>query len=177
MVYKLDEAAEWESWWGEIPLKCANLTGPKAPHKLHICSRRDLSVFESQATATAWPGAPQPHPDDVVVSVFDRMSSARAHQVALLVPGRELPGWRQQLSTQPEAGSSHPRRCLSMADRQLIARRAQEVYACGDISGEAHAYLTEWARGSRRRWPRPARYEFLQHRRTSPLTALARHVT
>ena len=86
LSYKLDNAADWESWWGALPFQLAKLTGPSAPHYFRICSRRDLGMGapgcpgneEMTAPRSAWPGAPAPHGDDVVMVVKQRICTGLA---------------------------------------------------------------------------------------------------
>ena len=163
-AYKLDEAADWVSWWGEVPLQMSNLTGPLAPHWFHICAREDLTSEELDAPRTAFLGAPDPTGQDIVVAIKDRMSSPKTHQVALLVSGRDVPRLRATLRERP--AGLHERRAFSPKDRETVWNAAQEALRAEAISPKAAAYLQEWAIGTRRRKPRPETYEFL-----TPVTA------
>jgi hypothetical protein len=162
-AYKMDESPSWESWWDEVGLELSDLTGPRAPHFLHICKRSGLDLHEMDAPPTAWLGAPPPAGEDIVVAVKDRMSSLKPHQVALLVPAREVPFRRAQMSVQPTG--SHPRRSIRFEERKLIRDRAAEVFQMGGIDQAAYEFLTEWSSGTLRRIPRPNTYEFLNANR------------
>ena len=48
-------------------------------------------------------------------------------------------------------------------DRRKLISKAEELYKNRAINGKARDYLVEWAQGTRRRLPRPERYEFLTH--------------
>ena len=161
-AYKMDQAADWETWWEEIQLDMSNLTGPEAPHWFHICSRKDLSPSETNAPYTAWPGAPASHPDDIVVAVKDRMASICSHQVALLVPGLELPSMRLNMTEQPHG--HYDRKKISDKDVNHIVSMAVSVHQLGALSDRGLAFLRGWATSKARRNPRPIQYKFLQHR-------------
>jgi hypothetical protein len=161
VAYKLDESPCWEPWWDELHLQMGNLTGPLAPHWFHICARKDLDLSELEAPATSWPQAPPPQPGDIVCAVKDRMASAKAHQVALLVPAGELIHLKPSLSLQP--GGLHPRRALKKDESKKVAARAKEAFADGLINQTAHDFLVGWATGTAVRVPRPAVYNFLNN--------------
>ena len=168
-AYKLDEAADWVSWLGEVPLQMSNLTGPLAPHSFHVCARRDLTAEELDAPCATPPGAPDPHDEDIVVAIKSRMSSPKSHQVALLVPGRDVPRLRATFREQPVG--LHGRRAFSPKDREAVWRSAEEALQAEAISPKAAAYLKEWAIGCRRRRPRPETYGFLTPRPAAPAAA------
>ena len=182
LAYKLDEAAEWVEWAeDDMDFSCSGLTGPEAPHSFHVCLREDLGPQElgREVVVTAWPGAPKPQGGDVVVALRSNMSDLKAFQVALLVPqdrARQL-----QLHAKALPRSVHPRRPTNFADRQKVVRRATACRDKGALSQKAWSYLTEWAKGTRRRDRRPQHYAVLQHRigqgpaavQAPPLTGIA----
>ena len=166
VAYKLDESPSWEAWWDELHLQMANLTGPDAPHWFHICNRRDLDLQARDAPETAWPGAPQPQPGDIVCAVKDRMASPRAHQVALLVPSSEVERHRQSLSVQPQG--LHPRRPVRKDDAKKLIASSTSAFHDGLITLEAHGFLVGWATGTTVKERRPSTYTFLTHRCSDP---------
>ena len=103
----------------------------------------------------------QPNGDDVVMIVKDRMASAEISQIILMTPAADLPRLRG-LPLQPPG--IHDRRPATDTDRKKIRDAALAAREAGAISTKACDYLTQWARGTRRRLPRPARYSFLEHR-------------
>lgn len=153
LVYKLDEAADWETWWQGLPFDLSNLTGPEAPHYFRICHRRDIGLGspncsgneESKAPRSAWPGAPEPALHDVVMVVKSRISSLKVLQVVTLVPECEVRALR--LRTQEPQGV-HPRRQQpEEKQRKKIFRVAEVARDRGTITSKACDYLQEWARG------------------------------
>ncbi len=68
----------------------------------------------------------------------------------------------KSLSRQP--AGTHKRRPANDVDRSKLIRRAEELFKNRQINAKARDYLVEWSEGSRRRLPRPASYEFLNHR-------------
>lgn len=56
------------------------------------------------------------------------------------------------------------RRHISRADREKVVNKAQVAKSRGIISEKAHVYLTQWAQGTLRRYPRPTECSFLKHR-------------
>ena len=60
----------------------------------------------------------------------------------------------------------HPRREASDADRKKVHDVALSVLKDGAISQKSCDYLTQWAKGTRRRLPRLPEYTFLNHRVT-----------
>lgn len=161
-AYKLDEAADWEPWWDEVRLDLTSLTGPRAPHWFHICALKNLDIAEKDCKVTAWPGAPASHMEDIVMAVKDRMASTETYQVALLVPGSELPVWRRHATEQPSG--LHPRRVIKPEEKDKIIRSATACYRQKLLSKEAFSFLTGWAQSTLRREPRPPVYTFLSHR-------------
>jgi hypothetical protein len=163
-AYKLDESANWEDWWNQIPLQMSDLTGPDAPHMFHLCSRCDLGLDDNSGSNTRWHGAPAAHPNDLVLAVKSRMSSLCAHQVALILPAAEVQQLRQTVSKQPVG--VFPRRSFSDVLRSKIVRTAESVFHEGSLNNTAFEYLRDWATGTARRKPRPQTYTFLDHRVT-----------
>ena len=62
-----------------------------------------------------------------------------------------------------QPSGSHQRRSVNDKDRKKFISKALELGHSKQISGKARDYLVEWARGCRRRIPRPPVYEFLNH--------------
>lgn len=147
--WKQDVSADWRSWVEDIPLNFSCLTGPAAPHGFRIVFRRQLEDI-GDAKVTAWPGAPEPNADDLVMSVHKYMSDATPYQVCLLVPAREVEDLRKS--------------CMTLEDREAIVSKAQACFEKGGISNDALQFLVGWAQGTKRREPRPPHYSFLQHR-------------
>ena len=160
-VWKQDQAADWRQWVEEVPLKFGCLTGPAAPHGFRILHRQQLDVYED-VERTSWPGAPRPHPGDLVMAIHRQMSDERPYQVCLLVPAQEIDGLRKSLSLQPSG--SHARKHIAFTDREEICRKAKTCFNKGGINQAALDYLTGWAQGTLRREPRPVEYSFLRHR-------------
>ena len=171
VAYKLDESPSWETWWDELQLQMGNLTGPLAPHWFHICSRKDLDATEKDSPETSWPNAPSSRPGDIVCAIKDRMASGRAHQVALLMPERDIKLTRQLLSVQPSG--LHPRRHLKRDDARKIIARAKEVFDEQLINQAAYDFLISWASGTAVKQKRPDVYHFLNHRCNDPAAAPA----
>ena len=163
-AYKLDEAAEWVPWADEVRLEMSALTSPDAPHYFRICLRKHLGA-DSEAEVAAIHRADhrgyQPQGDDVVMVVKDRMASLEVSQIILMVPAPDL-GRIQRSPLQPSG--THHRRPVDQAERTRVCAAAEAAYQADAIGEKAHAYLTKWSRGSRRRLPRPAYYSFLAHR-------------
>ena len=90
------------------------------------------------------------------------MASLKPHQVALLIPGGELPFWLARMSVQP--CGAFPRKNIAMRDRMLVVQRAKEACQKQAISQRACDFLKGWAMGTLRREARPCQYEFLTHR-------------
>ena len=175
VAYKLDESPSWEAWWDELQLQMGNLTGPLAPHWFHICNRKDLDATEIDAPETSWPNAPPSRPGDIVCAVKDRMASGRAHQVALLMPERDIKFHRQLFSLQPSG--LHPRRHLKRDDVRKIIARAKEAFDQQLINQAAYHFLIGWASGTAVKQKRPGVYQFLNHRCNDPtVTAAASQV-
>ena len=169
VAYKLDEAARWIEWAEETNLRMSALTGPAAPHYFRICRRRHVGLGGPAGDASAEQRAEhladhrglQPNGDDVVMIVKDRMASAEISQIILMTPAADLPRLRG-LPLQPSG--IHDRRPATDTDRKKTRDAALAAREAGAISTKARDYLTQWARGTRRRLPRPARYSFLEHR-------------
>lgn len=161
-AYKLDEAADWEAWWGELGLTLSALTGPEAPHWFRICRLRDLgrAAGETDVPLMSPPGMPEPCQDDVVMAVKDRMASSQVDQVVRLVPAAACRGLTL---VQPQG--QHSRRPGGCEVKAKVARVARELRTKGVLSDSAAEYLVGWAEGTRPREARPATYQFLQERR------------
>jgi hypothetical protein len=168
-AYKLDESANWENWWNQIPLQMSDLTGPNAPHLFHVCQRRDLGADDVNGTATKWVGAPEPHLDDVVLAVKSRLSSICAHQVALILPAVELNQLQNNILKQPVG--IFPRRSFSDQLRVQIVRTAESVFDQGSLNQAAFDYLKAWGSSTARREPRPQSYTFLNHKASKRIYA------
>ena len=165
-AYKLDQAATWVAW-AENDLKffLTKHTGHDAPQSFHICLRRDLiRTTELPAEPTAWPGAPPPHGDDLVVALRANMSDSKAYQVALLVPHLQVEWLRLHAEGQPKG--IHPRRPFSFHDREKVVRQVHDCYLKGALSKKTLDYLTTWCQGTLRQQKRPKEYCFLRHRVT-----------
>ena len=173
-AYKLDEAAERIEWAEtKVQLALTSLTGPLAPHYFRITQRRYLGISDAAGDAAAEARAlvevahgrrgsvAHEDPDDAVLVVKDRMASLSVSQILLMTPAAELPALRQG-PLQPSG--CHERRHATQADRQQAVGRAEACYQAQGISERARNYLVYWARGSRRRVPRPRSYEFLSWR-------------
>jgi hypothetical protein len=161
LAYKLDEAFEWQAWWDDINIAFSNMTGPRAPHSFRVCCRKDLGRSkddrsELDARPEALPGNPREQGGDVVVAVKHYMHSRAVSQV--------FTAWPEDCSNLPrQPVGYHPRRPIREADRKRIISKAEELYSHSHINGKARDYLVGWCGGTRRRRPRPARYEFLEH--------------
>ncbi len=51
MAYKMDEAADWEEWWDQVPVSISQLCGPEAPHYFRVCRRCDLGLLDMHGHA------------------------------------------------------------------------------------------------------------------------------
>jgi hypothetical protein len=161
-AYKLDTAASWEDWWEEIRLNFSQLTGPRAPHSFRVCTRLDLGNCtgghgELEVRAEPLVNGPPERGGDVVVVVKHYMHSKRVSQVFTAWPESSCAA----LCRQP--AGTHKRRPVGDADRKKLMKKAEELYRVRQIEAKARDYLVEWASGTRRRLPRPTRYEFLNH--------------
>lgn len=122
-----------------------------------ISTWRHLSQVEKEAVA----GEAYRNEGDILLIVKDRMASRQILQVSCLVGGADL----ATLYALPEQPSGvHERRPASMSDRRKVRDSAMAAHAAGVISVRARDYLVQWAEGTRRRLPRPARYHFLSWR-------------
>jgi len=114
-AYKLVEAAEWVKWAEEVDLAMSALTGPEAPHYFRICRRKHLGTLTVCGDGTAEAATChraehrgyQPHGNDVVMVVKDRMASLDVSQIILMVPAADL-GRLHGLPLQPQG--THLRR-------------------------------------------------------------------
>jgi hypothetical protein len=156
-AYKLDEAADWQEWWGETGLSLSRLTGPDAPHWFHVCRLKDMG--ETDVPLTSVPGMPPPLPDDVVMVVKERMASVSAHQVLRLLPANAC---QNLVRVQPRG--LHSRRAGGEEVKAKVARVAKDLLAKGVIQPAAHDYLVGWAEGTGERHARPLTYSFLEVR-------------
>jgi hypothetical protein len=162
LAYKLDEAPCWDKWWDEISLSFSQLTGPKAPHSFRVCTRLDLGKCtgghgELEVRPEPIPNGPPESGGDVVVVVKHFMHSRAISQVFTAWPESARGG----LTRQP--AGTHLRRPVRGSDRRKVISKAEELHKNRRIKGKARDYLVEWAQGTRRRHPRPERYEFLSH--------------
>ena len=162
LAYKMDEAPCWDEWWDEISLTFSQLTGPNAPHSFRVCTRLDLGKCtgghgELEVHPEPIPNGPPESGGDVVVVVKHYMHSRRLCQVFTAWPESA----REGLTRQP--AGTHKRRPMRDGDRRKLISKAEELYKNQAINGKARDYLVEWAQGTRRRLPRPERYEFLTH--------------
>ena len=162
LAYKLDTAPCWNSWWDEITLHFSKLTGPKAPHYFRVCSRLDLGNGtggrgEVGVRAEPLPNGPPESGGDVVVAVKHYMHSKAVSQVFTAWPESSF----ATVSRQP--AGTHQRRPVNEGDRRKVISKAEELHKNRQINPKARDYLVEWAEGTRRRLPRPAKYEFLDH--------------
>ena len=66
---------------------------------------------------------------------------------------------RARLTEQPSGDRG--RRPMSQADRKMIVKQADAAREKQAISHEAWSFLTEWAKGTLRRHPRPTCYSCL----------------
>ena len=168
-AYKLDEAAEWTEWWEQLQVRLSKLTNsPKAPHYFRLCARADLNelIGENAGIAKAFPtkrgDAKQPESNaDIVLVIKKFESDPDVHQILTMVPASR----RAHLREQPQG--VHARRRGGEDVRKEVVSRAKRAKERGVISEKALRYMTEWAMGTRRREPRPARYNFLSHRYTT----------
>jgi hypothetical protein len=176
-AYKLDEAADWQAWWGELSqsLTLSALTGPEAPHWFRICRLRDLgsAAGETEVPVTAPHGMPpKAESDDVVMVVKDRMSDDKVTQVVRLVPAA---GCDRLTLVQPQG--QHSRRPGGADVKVKVAKVARELRAKDELTEDAAAYLVGWAEGTRPKQARPKDYHFLQERRwASPVAKAAAKV-
>ena len=162
--WKHDQSADWRSWAEEIPLKFSCVTGPLAPHGFRIVQRHQMEDI-GDAEITAWPGAPPPHPNDLVMGVHKYMSDAQPYQVCLLVPAAEIDDVRRSLSLQPSGNQL--RKHMPVKEREDIVKKAEQCHLKGGIHKDALDFLIGWAKGTKRRDPRLQHYSFLDHRYNS----------
>lgn len=164
LAYKMDEAASWETWWQQLDVSFNQLTGPRAPHVFMVTRRQHLErLVEGRVQIDPTPDI-QPTATDVMVAVKEYMHNDRPYQVFMAWPGNRV----DHLVSQPPAGSVHPRRNMTPADRRAISTKAQDAFEKKYISAKARDYLHQWSCGVRRREPRPARFAFLNHRAQQP---------
>jgi hypothetical protein len=166
LAYKLDEAADWISWFEETGVSVSQLTGPQAPHWFRVCCLSDVGAQEQEESAvavTSPAGLPPAHPDDVVLIVKDRMASTTVRQVVRLMCRDD----RDRLS-QFQPRGLHERRPGHGDVKRKVASVAQELFDKGILAEAARAYLVGWAQGTRRRHPRPTSYSFLAHKVLAP---------
>ena len=162
------KAPKWVEWAEQVDLSMSNLTGPEAPHYFRVTRRRCLGADSPCGSSTEEVSRVDEDlrgynrsSEDVVMVVKALMASVEVSQVILMVPAARLPRLHA-LPTQPSG--THQRRLASDDDRKRVHDMALNVHASGVISRKACDYLTQWARGTRRRLPRPAAYNFLNHR-------------
>ena len=170
-AYKHDEAAKWDDWWDQLGLHFSNLTGPDAPHYFRVGLRSDVGIrgvpvphdiAKEKEVAHATPNADWPAllPEDVVLTVKQRMSSLQVAQVIDLVPV----GVRRRLMHSPQPFGVHARRAGNGEIMGKCADIAQQLLAERVINHTAAQYLMNWGRGVHSKEPRPRDYPFLRHR-------------
>lgn len=167
-AYKMDQAADWEEWWEQVPLTLSNLTGPEAPHYFRVCRREDLGLLDRHGHAGSEETQCQidrllstpPKAEDLLMVVKSRVSSLRVLQVVELMSA----GARHHCLRIPQPRGVAPRRTMSRATRNKVAERAVSLGAQNVISQKATAYLRDWVQGARIQKPRPDRYAFLSSR-------------
>jgi hypothetical protein len=162
LAYKLDEAPCWNTWWEEISLHFSKLTGPMAPHSFRVITRLDLGKCtgghgELEVRPEPLPNGPPESGGDIVVVVKHYMHSRVLCQVFTAWPESAC----ARLTRQP--AGTHQRRPVREGDRRKVVNKAEELHRIRQINGKAKDYLVEWATGERRRFPRPVRYDFLDH--------------
>jgi len=167
LAYKLDEAADWEEWWDQLPVSLSNLTGPEAPHFFKACARKDVGLLgshghkssdEASVAHDVW--SEPARPNDVVLVIKSRVASLSIHQIVPVLPE----GMRGCMTRILQPRGKYPRKHMGAATRTKISALATELRASGVISAAAGAYLSDWAQGIRRTVPRPASYDFLSFR-------------
>ena len=150
-------------WAEEVMVAMSNLTGPAAPHYFRITCRKYLALKSDgiqEKHVKSDDRSYTPNGDDVMMVVKDLMASVEVSQIILMVPAADLP----RIHALPRQPSGiHARRHLSDSDRKKLRDIAKQVRRDGAISQKACDYLVDWAEGTRRRLPRPARYNFLNH--------------
>lgn len=161
-AYKLDEAADWHSWWSENNLSLSHMTGPNAPHWFRVCLLGDVGaahVSEQDVPVSSPAGMPGPDPGDVVVVVRSRMASPSVQQVLRMVPASAC---QQMRFVQPQGVVA--RRLGAEDVKTKVARKAEALHLSGVLRAAARDYLVGWATGTRVLEPRPPKYSYLEHR-------------
>ena len=159
-------------WAEKVNLVMSNLTGPAAPHYFRMTKRKWIGAGSDgvqELRVSVDDRAFRPNADDVVMVVKDMMGSVEVLQIILMVPAADLPSLHA-LPRQPKG--IHTRRPISDTDRKKVQRLAEQVTREGAITPKACNYLVEWAGGSRRRYPKPATYNFLNHRVAAALAPI-----
>ncbi len=170
MAYKLDETADWEEWWNQVPAHFSNLCGPEAPNYFRVCRRGDIGLLDMHSHLGKdelacevdhnFDDGTVPCGEDIMVVIKPRISSMRVTQVAEVMPAKSL----RLLTRIAQPRGIGARRHLSMKTREDIVHHAEKVFAAHAISQKARDYLVKWAEGTLARAPRPESYAFLQHR-------------
>jgi len=161
MAFKCDEAADWVSWWNEVPVEIKQITGPRSPQFFRIVRRCNLgrgegAAAEAQAQHTPFPGNFDQRPGDVMMVSKAEMHDDHVHEVRTILPE----GLQNGFTRQPVG--LHSRRRLDMKLRSSVSRAARKCAANNGINAKAAAYLTEWAGGTRPKQHRPQSYSFLE---------------
>jgi hypothetical protein len=157
-AYKLDEAANWETWWGQVPLNIEDMCQEGAPHYFRVCRRADLGSLnshghdpcaETRSTAQAAYDDP-PNGEDLMIVTKDRIASRKIAQVYAVLPQR-----LRATIVQRQPSETYPRKVMTPAQIDQIVAPALACFTHGDISLEGKNYLQEWAQGTRAREHRP----------------------
>ena len=79
LAYKMDEAADWEEWWDQVPAHFSQLCGPEAPHYFRACRRCDLGLLDMHSHLG------QAEADCPIERLLETPPSAEAAHVALIM--------------------------------------------------------------------------------------------
>lgn len=167
LAYKLDEAADWHSWWSDNHFSLSHMTGPNAPHWFRVCLLGDVGaahLSEQDVPVTSPAGMPRPDPGDVVVVIRSRMASPTVQQVLRLVPASKC----QQMQRGAQPRGVVLRRQGGAEIKRKVARKAEALHQFGVLSAAAKDYLVGWATGTRALQPRPSKYTYLEHTQGAP---------
>ena len=168
LAYKLDESADWEEFWDQVPAQFSNLCGQDAPNYFRACRRRDIGLLDMHShLARDEKSCPaersfsqNPNGEDVMLVIKPRISSMRVTQVAEALPACYL----SRLLRLAQPRGLAPRRHLSAKTREHVARQARKLGQSRVITRAASDYLVGWAEGTLTRNRRPEVYSFLKHR-------------
>ena len=95
---------------------------------------REAGILDNPITAYA--AAPASHPLDIICRVRQRMASRSYHQVALLLPGADIPALRATQSVQPTG--CFGRREIPLEVSRKVGAKAADALHGGSTSAEAH---------------------------------------